>query len=100
MESLVARMRRDEAVILQGGGAEAAGRQHAKGRLTARERIRHLIDPEPPFLELGIYAAHRMYAEWGGAPAAGVIAGIAKICGRHFMVVANDATVKAGPSFP
>ena len=100
MESLVARMRRDEAAILQGGGAEAAGRQHAKGRLTARERIRHLIDPEPPFLELGIYAAHRMYAEWGGAPAAGVIAGIAKICGRHFMVIANDATVKAGSFFP
>ena len=99
-EALVARMGRDEAAIRQGGGAEAVARQHAKGRLTARERIRHLIDPEPPFLELGIYAAHRMYAEWGGAPAAGVIAGIAKVCGRHFMVVANDATVKAGSFFP
>ena len=99
-EALVARMGRDEAAIRQGGGAEAIGRQHAKGRLTARERIRHLIDPEPSFLELGIYAAHRMYAEWGGAPAAGVIAGIAKVCGRHFMVIANDATVKAGSFFP
>ncbi|MCY3758652.1 MAG: acyl-CoA carboxylase subunit beta, partial [Acidobacteria bacterium] len=96
MEALVARMRGEEAAIRNGGGAEAAGRQHAKGRLTARERIQHLIDPEPPFLELGIYAAHRMYAEWGGAPAAGLIAGVATVCGRHFMVIANDATVKAG----
>ena len=100
MEALVARMLRDEATIRQGGGAEAARRQRAKGRLTARERIRRLIDPEPPFLELGTYAAHRMYAEWGGAPAAGVVAGIAKVCGRHFMVIANDATVKAGSFFP
>ncbi len=100
MEALVARMRRDEDGIRQGGGAEAARRQHAKGRLTARERIRHLIDPDPPFLELGIYAAHRMYTEWGGASAAGVIAGMAKVCGRHFMVIANDATVKAGSFFP
>ena len=100
MEALVARMFRDEAGIRQGGGAEARRRQHAKGRLTARERIRHLIDPEPPFLELGIYAAHQMYAEWGGARAAGVIVGIAKVCGRHFMVIANDATVKAGSFFP
>ena len=100
MEALVARMCRDEAGIRQGGGAEARRRQHAKGRLTARERIRHLIDPEPPFLELGIYAAHEMYAEWGGARAAGVIVGIAKVCGRHFMIIANDATVKAGSFFP
>ena len=100
MEALVARMCRDEAGIRQGGGAEARRRQHAKGRLTARERIRHLIDPEPTFLELGIYAAHQMYAEWGGARAAGVIVGIAKVCGRHFMIIANDATVKAGSFFP
>lgn len=100
MEALVARMLRDEAAIRQGGGAEAEARQRAKGRLTARERIRRLIDPDPPFLELGIYAAHRMYGEWGGAPAAGVVAGIAKVCGRHFMVIANDATVKAGSFFP
>lgn len=100
MEALVGRMQGDEAAIRQGGGAEAARRQRAKGRLTARERIRHLIDPEPPFLELGTYAAHGMYAEWGGAPAAGVVAGIAKVCGRQFMVIANDATVKAGSFFP
>ena len=100
METLVTRICRDEAAILQQGGAEAVSRQHSKGRLTARERIRHLIDPDPPFLELGIYAGHEMYAEWGGAPAAGVIAGMAKVCGRHFMVIANDATVKAGSFFP
>lgn len=100
MEGLVDRMRRDEAEIRQGGGAEARRRQHDKGRLTARERIRLLIDPEPPFLELGIYAAHAMYEEWGGAQAAGVIVGIAKVCGRHFMIIANDATVKAGSFFP
>ena len=100
MEALLARMRRDEELIRQGGGVEAAGRQHAKGRLTARERVRHLLDPDPPFLELGIYAAHGMYAEWGGAPAAGVITGMGKVCGRPFMVIANDATVKAGSFFP
>ncbi len=100
MEDLVDRMRRDEAQIKQGGGTEATRKQHAKGRLTARERIEYLIDPEPDFLELGIYAAHEMYEEWGRAPAAGVIVGIAKVCGRHFMIIANDATVKAGSFFP
>ena len=100
MEGLVDRMRRDEVRIRQGGGVEARRRQHDKGRLTARERIRRLIDPEPPFLEMGIYAAHAMYEEWGGAQAAGVIVGIAKVCGRHFMIIANDATVKAGSFFP
>ncbi len=100
MEDLVDRMHADEARIRQGGGAEATRRQHAKGRLTARERIRQLIDPEARFLELGIYAGYEMYEEWGGAQAAGVIVGVAKVCGRHFMIIANDATVKAGSFFP
>ena len=68
--------------------------------LTARERIANLIDPDSEFFELGLFAAFEMYQEWGGAPAAGVITGIGQVQGRHFMIVANDATVKAGAFFP
>ncbi|MGH9680897.1 MAG: acyl-CoA carboxylase subunit beta, partial [Candidatus Acidiferrales bacterium] len=70
------------------------------GRLTARERIARLIDPDSSFFELGIYAAHEMYEDWGGAPAAGTVTGLARICGRLAMLIANDATVKAGAFFP
>src|SRR5437867_455355 len=91
---------RDEALLLQGGGRENIDKQRAKGRLTARERIAQLIDPGAEFFELSIYAAHEMYAEWGGAPSAGVITGIGAVEGRLFMIVANDATVKAGSFFP
>lgn len=87
-------------VIRLGGGAEAIARQHAKGRLTARERIAALTDPDSPFLELGLWAGYQVYDEWGGAPAAGVITGIGVVAGRRVMVVANDATVKAGACFP
>jgi acetyl-CoA carboxylase carboxyltransferase component len=83
-----------------GGGQAAIERQHAKGRLTARERIERLIDPDQPLLELGLWAGHSMYADWGGAPAAGVVTAIGTICGRRHMIVANDATVKAGAFFP
>src|SRR5713101_3734608 len=65
-----------------------------------RERIAKLIDPQSQFFELGIYAAYEMYEEWGGAPCAGTITGLAKVCGRTFMLIANDATVKAGAFFP
>src|SRR5690349_10178374 len=68
--------------------------------MTARERIAKLIDPGSQFFELGIYAAFEMYEEWGGAPSAGTITGLAKVSGRTFMVIANDATVKAGAFFP
>jgi len=68
--------------------------------LTARERVAKLIDPGSQFLELGIYAAYEMYEEWGGAPGAGTVTGLAKVCGRTFMIIANDATVKAGAFFP
>ncbi len=84
----------------QGGGAAAIERQHSKGRLTARERISRLIDRDSPLLELGLWAAHEMYADWGGAPAAGAVTAIGVICGRRHMIVANDATVKAGAFFP
>ncbi|HEX2522072.1 MAG TPA: acyl-CoA carboxylase subunit beta [Terriglobia bacterium] len=100
MQKLVHQLRADEAQISEGGGTANIERQHSKGRLTARERLGRLIDPGSEFLEIGIHAAFQMYQEWGGAPAAGVVTGIGRICGRDFMVVANDATVKAGAFFP
>src|SRR5712692_1585238 len=100
MKQLVEALRREEAVIREGGGAKAIARQHDKGRLTARERIDLLIDPNTSFFELGLWAAWQMYQEWGGAPAAGVVTGIGTVSGRRVMVIANDATVKAGAFFP
>ncbi len=86
-----------EARIKLGGGEKAIARQHEKNRLTARERIAKLC---PDFFELGLWAAHGMYAEWGGAPSAGVVTGVGTVGGRRVMVIANDATVKAGAFFP
>ena len=100
MVDLLTEIKNQETSIQQGGGAKAIEAQHKKGRLTARERIAKLIDPGSSFFELGIYAAHEMYEEWGGAPAAGAITGLGRICGRVVMIVANDATVKAGAFFP
>lgn len=100
MAELVTRIRNEEDELSQGGGAKAIEAQHAKKRLTARERIALLLDPSTELFELGIYAASGMYEEWGGAPSAGVITGLAKIHGRTFMIIANDATVKAGAFFP
>jgi 3-methylcrotonyl-CoA carboxylase beta subunit len=97
---LLTEIKNEEEQIRQGGGAKAIEAQHKKGRLTARERIAKLIDPGSHFFELGIYAAFEMYEEWGGAPCAGTITGLAKVCGRTFMIIANDATVKAGAFFP
>jgi acetyl-CoA carboxylase carboxyltransferase component len=89
-----------EARLRQGGGAAAIERQHAKGRKTARERIAALLDPGSPSLEIGLWAAYQIYEEWGGAPSAGVVTIIGLVHGRRVMVVANDATVKAGACFP
>ena len=100
MVDLLSEIKNQEAAIQQGGGAKAIEAQHKKGRLTARERIAKLIDPHTSFFELGIYAAYEMYEEWGGAPAAGTITGLARVCGRVVMIIANDATVKAGAFFP
>jgi acetyl-CoA carboxylase carboxyltransferase component len=97
---LLTKIKNEEEQIRQGGGAKAIESQHKKGRLTARERIAKLIDPSSHFFELGIYAAFEMYEEWGGAPSAGTVTGLAKVCGRTFMLIANDATVKAGAFFP
>jgi acetyl-CoA carboxylase carboxyltransferase component len=99
MADLVSQVRNEEEKIREGGGAKAIESQHAKSRLTARERINLLADPGS-FFELGIYSAHRMYEEWGGAPGAGVVTGLARIHTRLVMIIANDATVKAGAFFP
>src|SRR5580692_6634111 len=90
----------EEAGIRLGGGTKAIERQHEKGRLTARERIAKLLDPDNAFFELGLWAGWKMYADWGGAPSAGVVTGIGEVSGRQTMVTANDATVKAGAFFP
>jgi 3-methylcrotonyl-CoA carboxylase beta subunit len=119
LAALLDELRAEKARIREGGGAKAADAQRAKGRLTARERIALLIDPGPlrsqvsesrpgapgllvgeNFLELGLWAAHGMYAEYDGAPAAGVVTGLGRVSGRLCMIVANDATVKAGSFFP
>ncbi|MEC9374727.1 MAG: carboxyl transferase domain-containing protein, partial [Planctomycetota bacterium] len=95
-----------ERTLRQGGGVSAIERQHKKGRLTARERIERLVDrldptPDGPgFTELGLWAAHNMYTEHGGAPAAGVVTGVGPVHDRLCMIIANDATVKAGAFFP
>ncbi|HEX4952819.1 MAG TPA: acyl-CoA carboxylase subunit beta [Thermoanaerobaculia bacterium] len=96
----MAALREEEARIRQGGGEAAQARQRALGKMTARERVAALCDPGSPFLELGLWVAHGFYAEYGGAPAAGVVVGIGRVHGRDFVVVANDATVKAGAWFP
>src|SRR5579863_10520289 len=98
--TLQAELRAQEDVIRLGGGAKAAEAQHAKGRLTVRERLKLLLDEETEFLELGLWAAHGMYAEYGGAPGAGVVTGLGRVSGRLCMIIANDATVKAGAFFP
>src|SRR5438094_3838515 len=100
MTQLVEALQREEAVIKEGGGAKAAARQHDKGRLTARERIDRLVDANTSFFELGLWAAWGMNQDWGGAPGAGVVTGIGTVSRRRVMIIANDATVKAGAFFP
>lgn len=90
----------ESAKIEQGGGPSGIERQHRHGRLTARERIALLVDAGTAFTELGLFAAWNMYREYGGAPAAGVITGIGTVQSRLVMIIANDATVKAGAFFP
>jgi 3-methylcrotonyl-CoA carboxylase beta subunit len=114
---LMGAVRAEEETIRAGGGVKAAEAQRAKGRLTVRERLELLLDREPletqvresgpgapgsstNFLELGIWAARGMYEEFGGAPAAGVVTGLGRVSGRLCMIIANDATVKAGAFFP
>jgi 3-methylcrotonyl-CoA carboxylase beta subunit len=100
MVALLGGLREQEAVIREGGGAKAAEAQRAKGRLTVRERLALLLDEGTELMELGLWAAHGMYEEYGGAPGAGVVTGLGRVSGRLCMIVANDATVKAGAFFP
>jgi 3-methylcrotonyl-CoA carboxylase beta subunit len=90
----------EAAVLRQGGGSNGQERQKKLGRWTARARVEGLLDTERPFLEMGLWAAHGMYDEWGALPAAGLVAGLGWINGRPCLVAANDATVKAGAMFP
>jgi len=100
LKALMAALNAEENSIRLGGGSKAAEAQRAKGRLTVRERLNLLLDQGSELLELGIWAAHGMYSEYGGAPGAGVVTGLGRVCGRLCMIVANDATVKAGAFFP
>jgi 3-methylcrotonyl-CoA carboxylase beta subunit len=100
MVDLLTGIKDEEEQIRQGGGHNAIEAQHKKGRLTARERLAKLVDPGSALFELGLYAAHEMYQEWGGAPAAGTLTGLGRVHERLVMIIANDATVKAGAFFP
>ncbi len=99
MEQLIREIEEEESQIRLGGGQKRIDRQHNKGRLTARERIDLLIDDQTQFTELSIFAAWDMYMDYGGAPASGTITGIGIINGKETVIVANDATVKAGAYF-
>src|SRR5467141_1628648 len=91
---------KEEAVLREGGGKAVHERQRKMGRLPVRERLRHLLDKDSPFFEIGLWAAYKMYEQWGKIPAAGVVTGIGNVAGVPCMIVANDATVKAGAFFP
>ncbi|MAD18741.1 MAG: methylcrotonoyl-CoA carboxylase [Planctomycetaceae bacterium] len=100
LQKAVEAMRAEADRIRLGGGSKGIERQHRHGRLTARERIDLLVDADAPRFECGLFAAAGMYQEYGGAPSAGVVTEIGQIAGRPTMIVANDATVKAGAFFP
>src|SRR6266496_375847 len=94
------KIRAEEEQLREGGGKAGQERQHKLGRLVARERIARLLDPDAQFFEVGLWAAYKMYEQWGRVPAAGAVAGIGNIANVPCMIVANDATVKAGAFFP
>jgi 3-methylcrotonyl-CoA carboxylase beta subunit len=91
---------KEEAALREGGGKAGHERQRKMNRLPVRERIGRLLDKESPFFEIGLWAAYKMYEQWGQIPAAGVVAGIGNVEGVPCMIIANDATVKAGAFFP
>ncbi|HYG17757.1 MAG TPA: carboxyl transferase domain-containing protein, partial [Ohtaekwangia sp.] len=86
--------------VRAGGGEKKISEQHQKGKLTARERIDYLTDKDSAFLEVGLFAGDGMYTEQGGCPSGGVVIGLGYVKGRLCVIVANDATVKAGAWFP
>src|SRR5947207_8326133 len=90
----------EEEQLREGGGKAGQERQHKLGRLVARERLARLLDPDGQFFEIGLWAAYKMYEQWGRVPAAGAIAGIGNVANVPCMLIANDATVHAGAFFP
>jgi acetyl-CoA carboxylase carboxyltransferase component len=100
VKALLAVVRGRADTVRAGGGREAIEKHKKRGKLTARERVQQLIDPGTSFLEVGLFAAYGMYEEFGGAPSSGTVFGIGRIHGREAVIVANDATVKAGAWFP
>ena len=100
MKDLVEKMQQHLQKIYEGGGKKAIAKQKEKNKLTARERIDYLLDPDTVFVEIGAFAGYEMYEEQGGCPAGGTVAGLGYIRGRQCIIVANDQTVKAGAWFP
>ncbi len=100
MKLLISRMKHRLIKIRLGGGTKKIEKLHAKGKLTARERVNYLVDKETDWLEIGAFAGFEMYEEHGGCPAAGVIVALGYVCKRLCVIVANDSTVKAGAWFP
>src|SRR5215212_4835121 len=98
MEQLVAQLRKRTAAVARGGGDKAVERHRSRGKLTARERIDLLLDPDTSFLELNALAAWDLYG--GGAPSAGIVTGVGVVEGQECVLVANDATVKGGSYYP
>ena len=99
-KQLIEQLQHKSKKVKSGGGQKKIDEQHQKGKLTARERIEYLMDKDRPFLEVGLFAGDGMYKEYGGCPSGGVVTGLGYIAGRQCVVVANDATVKAGAWFP
>ncbi len=100
MRLLVDKLKHEKSKIFKGGGEKSAAKQKARGKMLARERIDYLRDKNTDFMEIGTFAAYGMYEEYGGCPSAGVVAGVGYVSGRQCVIVANDATVKAGAWFP
>src|SRR5213592_3407171 len=100
MRERCGKIRGEEEQLREGGGKAGQERQHKLGRLVARERIARLLDTDAQFFEIGLWAAYKMYEQWGRVPAAGAVAGIGNVANVPCMIVANDATVKAGAFFP
>ncbi|MBO6524222.1 MAG: acyl-CoA carboxylase subunit beta [Balneolaceae bacterium] len=100
LNELIKELNNQEEQIKLGGGTSRIEKEHSKGKLTARERIKKLVDKDSDFYELGLWAGYEMYEEVGGCPGGGVVTGIGEVSGRTCMIVANDATVKAGAWFP
>ena len=99
-KNLLSKLKVKSEKVKEGGGPVKIEAQHKKGKLTARERIAYLIDDNSDFLEIGVFAGYGMYEEYGGCPSGGVVTGIGYVKDRQCMIVANDATVKAGAWFP